>query len=302
MLLQAVTKSNQFFELHMVLVNHLGRPTAPVEGAVVDVPPADVAARVPLQSDDRQRLVLEEDARARGLMRQLGGPPASVSLGAVPQPQRAIATRQCRLELFVHAVEVGATATENAGREAKLADGGLEVLGAEGVGAEDLVGECQQLLPARVADGDRALVAVEQVTDVLERGRGALGLLRVAAQPEPREDADRQLDVGGALLLRVRCDEEVIDVHASVHAEGGQELHYLSGEGAGEGRRELEAQRQPRVAAVRPGAVCLVALLLVRAPLRRRRARAVPLRGHARVLEDNEVPEVGVQGQAREEL
>ena len=104
MLLQAVTKSNQFFVLHMVLVNHLGRPTAPVEGAVVDVPPADVAARVPLQSDDRQRLVLEEDARARGLMRQLGGPPASVSLGAVPQPQRAIATRQGRLELLVHAV------------------------------------------------------------------------------------------------------------------------------------------------------------------------------------------------------
>lgn len=270
MLLASMCESHQLFELHVVLVDHPWRPPAPVQCAIMDISPADVAGGVPLEGDDRKLLILQPDARPPWVVLQLRGPPTSVGFDVVSEGNRAVTSAQCLLQRGVHTVEVGAPATKDAGREGELANRGLEVLGAKLVRCQELAGEAEELLLAGVADLDRAVLAVQLIANVLEDGGGALGLLRAAAQAEPGEDGDRGRDVLLALRVGVRRAEQVIDVHAGLDAEGGQELHDLAAQRTGERRGQLEAQRQPGVTPVRPPAVGLVSLALELAPLIRR--------------------------------
>ena len=83
MLLRSVDDSEELLVLD-VLSGHRRRvQLAPVQNALVQVPPAKVARRVTFEGDDRERLVFEEDsrpseARVEGLL-----PPASVGVSVV---------------------------------------------------------------------------------------------------------------------------------------------------------------------------------------------------------------------------
>ena len=166
--LRAVYESHQLFKLHMVLLHHRRRPMTPVQNAVVHISPGFVPARVGLERDHRERGVLEEDPRPPLAGPELQAPPASVAPGAVVETSNRVALPERALQHLVQAEQVRAAATEHAGREGELADGGFQVLRADLVAGEEPFSQAEELLPSRIADRDGASLAVDLVANVAE--------------------------------------------------------------------------------------------------------------------------------------
>ena len=299
-LLGGVDHGAELFESNVRVRDGRGQPCAPVECGVIHIPPtaSQLAGRVRLQRHDRQYLVGKPDPRALRHGGELVAPPAGVDARLTAERDDVRARAQRRGECRLQVVQEGASPAHDAGGEAEFADVGLKGVRVARARAREPGGDGQQLLASVVADAHLAVDAVDLVPDEREDARRALLLVVVAPEAEPAEGGEREVHGGLALLDAVRDQQAVVDVHDGADPVGGEELNDLAGEGTREGRRQFEAERQPRVRPVRRSAT--VPRSLEVAPLGSWRALPPPPRSAPRVVEHDLVP-VGARKRERGE-
>jgi hypothetical protein len=200
--------------------------------------------------------------------------------------------RLCAQEAATETVCERPSASQHSGGETEAAEDGLKVFGANG-GLLEAPRVRQQSRLAIRCDRDCASDGINQIPEIRHGLRRAFLLLRVAPETAPAKEGESDLHVPAALRFCVCNADHVVDVHGAVKTQSREDLNHLAREAAREGGSEPEAEREAGADPVGPRASSVPAL--VGQPLCCRCAAALPSRGNARILDDDEALQVWVQ-------
>ena len=140
-LLEAVDKGAHLLVLHVGGLDALRAPAAPVEHPVEDIapPPPGHAGGVAFERDHGKGGVREEDARPLHRVGELPAPPQRIGAAAVIERSETGGGVEGQAQAGPQALEVGAPPPQHLGGKAQLPHHAFQVLGPDGVAAEQAV-------------------------------------------------------------------------------------------------------------------------------------------------------------------
>ena len=199
-----------------------------------------------------------------------------------------VTTLQCIVKVAVQSAGVRSSTGDYTGDEAQATDRRLQVLNHYRI-LPQTAKAGESVAPPLVTDCDGARVDVNDVAEVLEAPCRPRRLPLGYREAEPLEDGHRTTHGRSASRAPGRGYQEIVHVHAAVDADGGEKLHHFARQGAGEGRRQPQSEREPVVYSKRAASLRSPLTFAVSEPRLRGLAGSSPCRVHARISYVHEV-------------